>query len=100
MDWNQGIEYFNTLRQLKKPVVMLEYVGENHGLRKPANLKDYTMRMREFFDHHLLGKPAPVWLKEGISHLDHEEHIKKRTEKILESIKQKKKEEEKEKKTL
>jgi dipeptidyl aminopeptidase/acylaminoacyl peptidase len=99
VDWNQGIEYFNTLRQLKKPVVMLEYVGENHGLRKPANLKDYTIRMREFFDHYLLGKPAPVWLKDGIPHLKQEEHIKKMTEKILESIKQKKKEEKKEKKT-
>jgi len=99
VDWNQGIEYFNTLRQLKKPVVMLEYVGENHGLRKPANLKDYTMRMREFFDHYLLGTAAPVWLEEGIPHLKQEEHIKKRTEKILESIKQKKKEEEKKKKS-
>lgn len=83
VDWNQGIEYFNTLRRLEKPVVMLQYKGENHGLRKPANQKDYTVRMREFFDHHLMGKPAPKWLKEGISHLDLEEHLKKRTEKII-----------------
>ncbi len=91
VDWNQGIEYFNTLRQLKKPVVMLQYKGENHGLRKPANQKDYTVRMREFFDHHLLGKPAPTWLKQGIPHLELEEHIKERTAEIL-----KKKETEKE----
>jgi len=51
VDFNQGIEYYNTLRRLKKPVVMLEYVGENHGLQKPANQKDYTVRMKEFFDH-------------------------------------------------
>jgi len=25
VDWNQGIEYFNTLRRLQKPVVMLQY---------------------------------------------------------------------------
>ena len=37
VDWNQGIEYYNTLRRLKKPVVMLEYPGENHGLAKAAN---------------------------------------------------------------
>jgi hypothetical protein len=26
--------------------------GENHGLVKPANRKDYTVRMQELFDHH------------------------------------------------
>jgi dipeptidyl aminopeptidase/acylaminoacyl peptidase len=81
VDWNQGIEYFNTLRRLGKPVIMLQYKGENHGLRKPANQKDYNTRMREFFDHHLRGKPAPKWLKEGISHLKLKDHIKKVTEK-------------------
>ncbi len=49
--------------------------------RKPANQKDYNRRMREFFDHHLRGKPAPIWLKEGISHLKLKDHIKKVTEK-------------------
>ncbi|MCK4644799.1 MAG: S9 family peptidase [Candidatus Aminicenantes bacterium] len=81
VDWNQGIEYFNTLRRLGKSVIMLQYKGENHGLRKPANQKDYNTRMREFFDHHLRGKPAPKWLKEGISHLKLKDHIKKVTEK-------------------
>jgi dipeptidyl aminopeptidase/acylaminoacyl peptidase len=91
VDWNQGIEYFNTLRRLNKPVVMLQYKGENHGLRKPANQKDYYVRMREFFDHHLMGKPMPKWLKEGISHLDQEEHIKERTRQIIKSKNQKEK---------
>ena len=36
VDWNQGIEYYNTLRRLGKDVVMLQYVSENHGLRVPA----------------------------------------------------------------
>ena len=78
VDWNQGIEYFNTLRRLEKSVVMLQYKGENHGLVKPANRKDYSVRMREFFDHHLMGKPAPDWLKEGVPHLKLEEHLKER----------------------
>jgi dipeptidyl aminopeptidase/acylaminoacyl peptidase len=77
--WNQGIEYFNTLRRLRKPVVMLQYKGENHGLAKAANQKDYTVRMREFFDHYLCGKPAPGWLKEGVPHLKLEEHLKERS---------------------
>ncbi|MBA7645146.1 hypothetical protein ES703_52899 [subsurface metagenome] len=76
VDWNQGIEYFNTLRRLGKPVVMLQYKGENHGLRKPENQRDYTIRMRQFFDHHLKGKPAPKWLEEGIPHLKLKDHLK------------------------
>ena len=76
VDWNQGIEYFNTLRRLNKPVVMLQYKGENHGLRKTPNRKDYSYRMMQFFDHHLKGKDAPNWWKQGVKHLDHKEHIK------------------------
>jgi len=78
VDWNQGIEYFNTLRRLKKPVVMLEYVGENHGLRKPVNRKDYGVRMREFFDHYLKGAPAPGWWEQGVSYLDLKDYLKAR----------------------
>jgi len=78
VDFTQGVEYYNTLRRLKKPVVMLEYPGENHGLRKPANQRDYTVRMREFFDHHLKNAPAPEWLAEGVPYLKIEEHLKER----------------------
>ncbi|HQR32613.1 MAG TPA: prolyl oligopeptidase family serine peptidase, partial [Blastocatellia bacterium] len=66
VDFTQGIFYYNTLRRLQKPVVMLQYKGENHGLRVPANMKDYTVRMREFFDHYLMGKPAPKWWMDGV----------------------------------
>lgn len=76
--WNQGIEYYNTLRRLKKPVIMLQYVGENHGLAKPANQKDYTVRMKEFFDHYLMGKPAPQWMKDGIPYLKMKDDLKER----------------------
>jgi dipeptidyl aminopeptidase/acylaminoacyl peptidase len=78
VDFTQGIEYYNTLRRLQKPVVMLQYKGENHGLAKPENRKDYAVRMREFFDHHLTGKPAPGWWKEGVPHLKMDDHLKER----------------------
>jgi dipeptidyl aminopeptidase/acylaminoacyl peptidase len=78
VDFNQGITYFNTLRELGKDVVLLQYVGENHGLVQTKNQKDYTVRMREFFDHYLLGVEAPDWLKEGIPRLRMEEHLKAR----------------------
>ncbi len=66
VDHTQGIEYFNTLRRLGKPVVMLEYKGENHGLVKPENKKDYTVRVKEFFDYYLMDKPAPKWMTDGL----------------------------------
>jgi hypothetical protein len=69
-----------TLRRLKKPVVLLQYVGENHGLRKPANQQDYTVRMKEFFDHHLQGAPAPTWWTEGVPRLEIDEHLRERKE--------------------
>jgi dipeptidyl aminopeptidase/acylaminoacyl peptidase len=76
--WNQGIEYYNTLRRLKKPVIMFQYVGENHGLAKAANQKDYTVRMKEFFDHYLKGAPAPKWLTDGIPYLKMKDDLKER----------------------
>lgn len=78
VDFTQGIEYFNQLRRLQKPVVMLQYKGENHGLRVPANMRDYAVRMKEFFDHHLMGKPAPKWWLEGVPHLKLKDHLEER----------------------
>ena len=78
VDFNQGITYYNHLRQMNKDVVLLEYVGENHGLARPANQKDYALRMTEWFDTFLRDQPAPEWLKEGIPRLKMEEHLKTR----------------------
>jgi dipeptidyl aminopeptidase/acylaminoacyl peptidase len=78
VDFTQGIEYFNTLRRLQKPVVLLEYPGENHGLARPANQQDYTVRMKEFFDHYLKGAAAPDWLEYGVPRLKMQEHIDQR----------------------
>lgn len=78
VDFNQGITYYNTLRELGKEVVLLEYVGENHGLSRPANQKDYAVRMMEWFDHFLRGQPAPEWMQEGVPRLKMEEHLRAR----------------------
>ena len=78
VDFNQGITYYNTLRELGKEVVLLEYVGENHGLARPTNQKDYALRMQEWFDHFLQGKPAPAWMTEGVPRLQMEEHLRER----------------------
>lgn len=78
VDFTQGIEFYNALRRLKKPVVMVQYKGENHGIAKLENQKDYAVRMMEFFDYHLKGKPAPEWLKQGIDHLKLDEELEER----------------------
>jgi dipeptidyl aminopeptidase/acylaminoacyl peptidase len=78
VDFNQGITHFNTLRQLGKEVILLEYVGENHGLARPINQKDYAGRMGEWFDHYLKGKEAPDWMKNGIPRLQMADHLQAR----------------------
>jgi dipeptidyl aminopeptidase/acylaminoacyl peptidase len=78
VDFNQGITYYNHLRQLGKEVVLLEYVGENHGLARPANQKDYALRMTEWFDTFLRDQPAPDWMQNGVPRLKMEAHLKDR----------------------
>lgn len=60
--WFQGLELFNALRRLEKPVWLLHYKDEYHGLMEPKNRKDFSIRAAAFFDHFLKGKPAPQWM--------------------------------------
>ncbi len=64
--WYQGIEFYMALRRLGSPVWLLNYNDEAHNLRRWPNRMDLDKRMMQFFDHYLKGKPAPVWLEEGI----------------------------------
>ncbi|TNE56355.1 MAG: S9 family peptidase [Bacteroidetes bacterium] len=68
--WYQGIELFTGLKRLGKAAWMLNYNGDAHNLRNPANKLDLSIRMRQFFDHYLMGQPAPEWLKNGIPAID------------------------------
>ncbi|MFH1764409.1 MAG: prolyl oligopeptidase family serine peptidase [Gemmatimonadota bacterium] len=64
--WYQGIEMYMGLRRLQKPVWLINYNGEPHGIRKRPNQEDFTIRMQQFFDHYLKDAPAPVWMVEGV----------------------------------
>jgi dipeptidyl aminopeptidase/acylaminoacyl peptidase len=68
--WQQGIELFLALRRLDKPVWMLNYNGEDHGLTQRKNQKDYTIRMKQFFDHYLKNELQPEWMLYGISAIE------------------------------
>jgi dipeptidyl aminopeptidase/acylaminoacyl peptidase len=64
--WYQGIELYLAMRRLEKDCVFLQYRKEPHHLKKYANKLDYTIKMREYFDHYLKGEPAPDWITKGI----------------------------------
>ncbi len=63
--WYQGIELFTGLRRLQQPVWMLNYNGDQHNLRKLANKKDLSIRMKQFFDYYLKDEKQPSWMKDG-----------------------------------
>ena len=64
--WTQGIELYLAMRRLGKPAWFLQYRGEPHHLKRYANKLDYSIKMREFFDHYLKGAPMPGWMAEGV----------------------------------
>jgi len=64
--WYQSIEFYLALRRTGKKAVFLQYRGEPHHPQIYANKLDYSLRMKEFFDHFLKGGPAPEWWTEGV----------------------------------
>ena len=68
--WYQGIEYFVAMKRLGKPCWMLNYTGEPHWPVKMSNRFDFQIRLMQFFDHYLKGKPMPTWMKDGIKAVD------------------------------
>ncbi len=64
--WYQGIELYLAMRRLGKDCIFLQYRGEPHHLQKYPNKLDYSIRMKEYFDHYLKGKLAPDWIKKGV----------------------------------
>lgn len=69
VDFNQGVELYNTMRRRQLPFVMLVYEGENHGLAREENQIDYANRAFQWHEHYLLGKEAADWIKEGLPYL-------------------------------
>jgi dipeptidyl aminopeptidase/acylaminoacyl peptidase len=74
--YHQGVELYNIARRARKNVVLLVYGGEDHGLRKKADQMDYQHRIFAWFGHYLKGEPAPTWITEGQSYLDHQQELK------------------------
>jgi dipeptidyl aminopeptidase/acylaminoacyl peptidase len=58
------LEFFIALRRLGKKSWMLVYPGD-HGIYGKEAM-DFSIRMKQFFDHYLKDKPAPIWMTKGI----------------------------------
>lgn len=71
--WYQAVEFYLALRRYEKPVWLINYNDEGHGIGRRANLKDFSKRMWQYFDHYLRGAPAPQWLTQGVPYLDRTE---------------------------
>jgi dipeptidyl aminopeptidase/acylaminoacyl peptidase len=84
--WYQGIEYYLALRRLGKEVYLWDYNGQPHGLRSRPDMKDYTVRMQQFFDHFLKGAPEPEWMAKGIPYNDRDKE-KERFKEVTTPIK-------------
>jgi dipeptidyl aminopeptidase/acylaminoacyl peptidase len=85
VNWEQGLEWYNALRFLGKPIIWLSYPGEGHGLRRLENRIDFQYRLQDFFDHHLKGTPAPAWMTGGVPFLDKEQHLREYAPKVFET---------------
>ncbi|MCX6316810.1 MAG: prolyl oligopeptidase family serine peptidase [Bacteroidetes bacterium] len=64
--WYQGIELFSGLRRLGKKVWMFNYNGQGHGLTQRQDMRDYQIRMQQFFDWILKGDKPAKWITEGL----------------------------------
>jgi len=63
-DWRvqpeQGRQLFVALQKVGVPSVYVEFPGEQHGVRRPANQVLYNRLVLEWFDHWLRGKPVEL----------------------------------------
>jgi dipeptidyl aminopeptidase/acylaminoacyl peptidase len=73
VDWRQSIELYNVARRAEKPLTMLVYYGEDHGIRGEENQADYQRKIIDWFDHHLKGDEAAAWITEQSSWLEQKE---------------------------
>ena len=63
--WHQSVELYNVARRAGKPVVLLQYPGEDHALDDFDHRRDYQRRILEWFGHYLKSETASPWITTG-----------------------------------
>lgn len=66
VDPHQTMEFYFALRSLGKKCIMLLYPDEGHGISKPANQKDMTSRIQQWFAYYLKDDLSAEWITEGV----------------------------------
>ena len=66
--FSQGVELHLAMKRFNKNSILLQYENEPHHPKKYANKLDYALRMKEFYDHYILNKPASSWLINGVKY--------------------------------
>lgn len=64
--WEQSIELYLAMRRAGRDIIFLQYRDEPHHPQKYPNKIDYTIRMKEYFDHHLRGYEPAEWILKGV----------------------------------
>jgi dipeptidyl aminopeptidase/acylaminoacyl peptidase len=59
--YEQDLEMYHALRRADKKCWFLTYHNADHGL-EGSDKKDFTLRLKQFFDYYLRGAPPPVWM--------------------------------------
>ena len=65
-DVRLAVELFVSLRRLEKKAWWLQYDNGSHRLGELNDLRDFTIRYTQFFDHYLKDAQPPRWMTEGL----------------------------------
>ena len=63
--FEQAMEMYSGMVRAGKKVWLLQYDRGVHGVLGD-DARDYTLRMKQFFDYYLMGAPPPVWMTKGV----------------------------------
>lgn len=65
ISWRQGVEWYQALRRLHKPVWMLQYDDGDHSIYG-KDARDFSERLTQFFGYYLKGETPPEWMIKGV----------------------------------
>jgi dienelactone hydrolase len=62
VSFSQGTEFITALRRLRKRAWLVEYENEGHTIDNEKSALDFTLKMKQFFDHFFMKTPMPEWM--------------------------------------